>query len=107
LSPEDAHALAHHVTPQLAEHDLAHLGAYQAAARLVRDSVELPACTITTRSLPPPVEGRAQRLRDAARRHVGRSAVADRQPQARSPEDQVRQPAQRHQATAPSSSSRR
>ena len=33
-SPEDAHALARHTLPELDEHDLAHLDAYTAAARL-------------------------------------------------------------------------
>ena len=34
-SPEDARALERHTLPNLAAHDLSHLGAYQAAARLV------------------------------------------------------------------------
>ena len=34
-SPEDARALERHTLPTLGAHDLAHLGAYQAAARLV------------------------------------------------------------------------
>ena len=34
-SPEDAHQLARHTLPELDEHDLAHLDAYTAAARLV------------------------------------------------------------------------
>jgi predicted SprT family Zn-dependent metalloprotease len=37
MSPEDAHTLARHMAPEVSEHDLAHLGAYQAAARLVVD----------------------------------------------------------------------
>ncbi len=36
-SPEDARALERHVSPELTEHDLSHLGAHQVAARLVVD----------------------------------------------------------------------
>jgi hypothetical protein len=40
--------------PVLTAHDLSHLGAYQAAARLVAGSAEQPAFTFRTRPLPPP-----------------------------------------------------
>jgi cell wall-associated NlpC family hydrolase len=49
LSPEDAHALSRHVAPELSEHDLSHLGAFQAAARLVVAGEETPAFTLRTR----------------------------------------------------------
>ena len=42
MSPEDAHVLERHVTPEISEHDLSHLGAYTAAARLVVDGEETP-----------------------------------------------------------------
>jgi len=65
-SPEDARHLARHTAPALGEHDLARLGAYQAAARLVVDAAPQPACTLSTRPLPPAIPGRA----DQARRHA-------------------------------------
>lgn len=68
MSPEDARHLERHVTPELTGHDLANLGAYQAAARLVVDGAEQPACTLTTRPAVPPIPGRAEAVRAAARR---------------------------------------
>ena len=41
-SPEDARDLEHHTAPVLTAHDLSHLDAYQAAARLVASSAETP-----------------------------------------------------------------
>ena len=67
MSPEDAHTLSRHVAPEVSEHDLAHLGAYTAAARLVVDGEETPAFTLRTRPAPPAVAGRAQAVRDANR----------------------------------------
>jgi predicted ATPase len=54
LSPEDALALSHHVTPELSVHDLANLGRYQAACRLVVEGAERPAFTLATRPATPP-----------------------------------------------------
>jgi TraM recognition site of TraD and TraG/Type IV secretion-system coupling protein DNA-binding domain len=67
MSPEDAHVLGRHVAPEVSEHDLAHLGAYTAAARLVVDGEETPAFTLRTRPAPPAVPGRAQAVHDANR----------------------------------------
>ena len=67
VSPEDARDLEHHTAPVLTAHDLSHLDAYQAAARLVASSAETPAFTFRTRPLPPPVPGRARLVRKAAR----------------------------------------
>ncbi|HUA96102.1 MAG TPA: type IV secretory system conjugative DNA transfer family protein, partial [Acidimicrobiales bacterium] len=67
MSPEDAHVLGRHVAPDVSEHDLAHLGAYTAAARLVVDGEETPAFTLRTRAAPAPIPGRAQAVRDANR----------------------------------------
>ena len=67
VSPEDARDLEHHTAPVLTAHDLSHLDAYQAAARLVAASAETPAFTFRTRPLPPPVPGRARFVRKAAR----------------------------------------
>lgn len=72
MSPEDAHALARHVAPEVSEHDLAHLGVYQAAARIVVDGQETPACTLRTRPAPPAVCGRAEAVAAVARAAHGR-----------------------------------
>jgi hypothetical protein len=67
VSPEDARDLERHTVPVLGAHDLSHLGAYQAAARLVAGSAEQPAFTFRTQRLPPAVAGRARLIRRAAR----------------------------------------
>ena len=92
MSPEDAHALGRHVAPDVTEHDLAHLGAYQAAARLVVDGQETPACTLRTRPAPPAICGRAEAVRAAARATFGRpiasatdAVTVDRPPEAMAP----------------------
>ena len=72
MSPEDAHASARHVAPELSEHDLAHLGAYQVAARLVVGGEETPAFTLRTRAPSPERVGRATAVRKAARAAYGR-----------------------------------
>jgi hypothetical protein len=82
MSPEDARALERHVAPNLSEHDLAHLGAYTAAARLVVDGEEAPAFTLVTRPAPPAIAGRAEAVRVANRAAHARPACA---PQPRSP----------------------
>ena len=53
VGPDDARDLARHTLPQLGEHDLAHLDAFHAAARLVNHGAETPAFTLRTRPLPP------------------------------------------------------
>jgi hypothetical protein len=65
-SPEDARALERHTAPHLTAHDLSHLGAYQAAAKLVAASAETPAFTLRTQPLPPAVPGRARLIRGTA-----------------------------------------
>ena len=65
VSPEDARQLERHTLPALGAHDLSHLGAFQAAARLTVGSAEQPACTLATRPLPEPVPGRASAIRAA------------------------------------------
>jgi hypothetical protein len=67
MSPEDAHVLSRHVAPELTEHDLSHLGAFQAAARLVVAGEETPAFTLRTKAAPPEVFGRLAAVRLAAR----------------------------------------
>ncbi|MBB5435197.1 hypothetical protein HDA36_005345, partial [Nocardiopsis composta] len=68
-SPEDAAHLEAHTLPELAAHDLAHLGAYQVAVRPLVGARELAAATMRTRPLPPAIPGRASAVRAAARRH--------------------------------------
>lgn len=66
--PEDARDLARHTAPQLTDHDLTHLGAFHAAARLVLHGEQTPAFTLRTLPLDPPVPGRSREVRAAARR---------------------------------------
>ncbi|WP_051792435.1 type IV secretory system conjugative DNA transfer family protein [Amycolatopsis jejuensis] len=65
-SPEDAHDLARHTAPRLSEHDLANLGRFHIAARLVLDSEEAPPFTAVTEKLPPAIPGRAKKIRRLA-----------------------------------------
>ncbi|WP_431895486.1 type IV secretory system conjugative DNA transfer family protein [Micromonospora haikouensis] len=65
VAPEDAKVLSRHTLPELGEHDLAHLDAYTAAARLVVDGRQTPAFTVKTRP-PKPVVGEATAIRQAA-----------------------------------------
>jgi energy-coupling factor transporter ATP-binding protein EcfA2 len=80
MSPEDAHALCRHVTPEVSEHDLSHLGAYTAAARLVVGGEETPAFTLRTRPAPPPQPGRAEAVRAANRAAHHRPRPEDTKP---------------------------
>ncbi|WP_372490952.1 type IV secretory system conjugative DNA transfer family protein [Actinomadura terrae] len=66
-SPEDAGDLARHAGPILSAHDLAHLGAYQAAGRLVTAGQPAQAFTFRTRPLRAPIPGRADHIRAASR----------------------------------------
>ena len=70
VAPEDSRDLARHTLPQLTDHDLAHLDAYHAAARLVVNGQNTAPVTIATTPLPPPIPGRARRIRAAARTHT-------------------------------------
>lgn len=81
-SPEDARALERHTLPHLSAHDLSHLGAYQAAAKLITHSSETPAFTLRTQPLPPPVAGRARLIRTTASPAVTVPAPAASQPTA-------------------------
>ncbi|GAB3901408.1 hypothetical protein GCM10029964_090150 [Kibdelosporangium lantanae] len=75
-SPEDARELARHTAPRLTEHDLAHLDAYHAAARLVLNGAEAEPFTLRTDPLPPAIPGRARQVRAAARRAQQTRATA-------------------------------
>lgn len=72
-SPEDAHRLERTVAPDLTAHDLSHLGAYQAAARLVVDGEESAAFTLRTRPAGAAVPGRAALVRDRSQESFGLS----------------------------------
>ncbi|TQM05993.1 helicase HerA domain-containing protein [Pseudonocardia kunmingensis] len=73
--PEDARELSRHTAPRLGEHDLAHLGAFHAAARLVLHGEQTEAFTLRTNPLPPPTPGRSREIRAAAasRQHRARN----------------------------------
>ncbi|MET8147847.1 type IV secretory system conjugative DNA transfer family protein [Actinoplanes sp. NPDC049668] len=69
VAPEDARVLARHTLPELDEHDLAHLDAYTAVARLVVAGRQTAAFTFKTRP-PKPVVGEATAIRQAAAARV-------------------------------------
>lgn len=69
-SPEDARELARHTAPRVSDHDLAHLGVYHAAARLVVGGEETQPFTVTTQPLPPAIPGRSKAVRQAAAAHT-------------------------------------
>uniref|UniRef100_UPI002458A04B type IV secretory system conjugative DNA transfer family protein n=1 Tax=Nocardia farcinica TaxID=37329 RepID=UPI002458A04B len=70
VSPDDARDLARHTDPWLSEHDLSHLDAFHAAARLLVDGRNARPFTLTTRPLDPPIPGRAREISAAARAHI-------------------------------------
>jgi hypothetical protein len=84
-SPEDARILERHTAPVLTAHDLSHLGAYQAAARLVAGRAEAPAFTLRTQPLPPAIAGRARLIRRAARAAHGSGTSTAKNPAAADP----------------------
>jgi hypothetical protein len=70
-SRDDAQALEREVRPELSAHDLAHLPLYCAAVRPCNGGQPGRAFTLTTEALPPPIDGRAEVVREAARRQNG------------------------------------
>lgn len=74
--PEDARELARHTTPRLSEHDLSHLGAFTAAARLVVAGEETHPFTVTTQPWSPAVPGRARHLRHHAAQALGETTTS-------------------------------
>ncbi|MBM0273973.1 ATP-binding protein [Micromonospora sp. STR1s_6] len=68
-APEDAAVLARHTLPELDEHDLTHLDAYTAVARLITDGRQAPAFTMRTRP-PKPIVGAATAIRQTAAKKV-------------------------------------
>jgi hypothetical protein len=94
-SPEDARDLAHHTYPLLSEHDLAHLGGYQAAARLITDGAHTAAFTFRTRPLPPATAAREETIRAAAREQYAQATRPSAAPSAR-PAARATDPRQPH-----------
>ncbi len=80
VSPDDARDLARHTEPWLSEHDLSHLDAFHAAARLLVDGRNARPFTLTTRPLDPPIPGRAREIAAAARTRLTAPTVPGRQP---------------------------
>ena len=74
VGPDDARDLARHTLPHLGEHDLAHLDAFHAAARLVNHGADTPAFTLHTRPLPPPPQQSRPRLNRPGPRPATRSS---------------------------------
>ncbi|MFC4126227.1 type IV secretory system conjugative DNA transfer family protein [Nocardia rhizosphaerae] len=74
VSPDDARDLARHTDPWLSEHDLSHLDAFHAAARLLVDGRNDRPFTLTTRPLDPPIPGRAREIAAAARARLAAPA---------------------------------
>ncbi|MTE17041.1 type IV secretory system conjugative DNA transfer family protein [Nocardia aurantiaca] len=73
VSPDDARDLARHTSPWLTEHDLTHLDAWHAAARLLVAGKHARPFTLTTRPLGPPVPGRAREIAAAARTRLNKT----------------------------------
>jgi hypothetical protein len=73
LAPKDAIDQSHHVKPWLDDGDLMRLGGYEVVLRPV--AAGRAARPVTADTLPPPQRqpGRAEQLRQAARRHTGLS----------------------------------
>jgi hypothetical protein len=69
VAPEDARVLSRHTLPELDEHDLSHLDAYTAAARLVVAGRQTAAFTMRTRP-PRPIVGEATAIRRTAAKRV-------------------------------------
>ncbi|MET8990819.1 hypothetical protein ABZW49_35665 [Nonomuraea wenchangensis] len=79
-SPKDAGDLKHHTAPLINPHDLTHLGAYQAATRLIVNGQQTPAFTLRTRPLPTAVEGRETEIRQASREQFTQPGSAPKLP---------------------------
>ncbi|WP_328869608.1 type IV secretion system DNA-binding domain-containing protein [Streptomyces sp. NBC_00287] len=86
-SPEDARHLARHTEPRLTAHDLSNLDAFHVVVRPVLHGTEAPAFTAVTQPLPPPVPGRAKRIRAAARRNANPGPAAVHGRRSRPPSD--------------------
>ncbi|GAA1616316.1 hypothetical protein ACFQY4_18220 [Catellatospora bangladeshensis] len=77
-SPEDATHLAKHTNPELDDHDLSHLDAFRAAARLLVNNRETAAFVLRTNPAPPLANETTavRQVITAAARHRRTAAVA-------------------------------
>jgi hypothetical protein len=71
LAPKDAVDQAHHVRPWLDDGDLIRLGGFEVVLRPVAGGWIVAPVTADTLPPPPPITGRADGLRRAARQHTG------------------------------------
>jgi hypothetical protein len=71
LSPDDAVSQARHVAPFLDEGDLMRLGGFEVVLRPVSGGRAVRPVTADTQPPPQPIPGRAEHLRQAARRRTG------------------------------------
>ncbi len=74
-APEDAHQLARHTMPELSEHDLSHMDAYRAAARLLVNGRETPAFTLHTNP-PRPEVGESTAIRQVVAQSLAKPKQA-------------------------------
>ncbi|MGW0330249.1 hypothetical protein ACWDXS_35615, partial [Nocardia sp. NPDC003183] len=88
VSPDDARDLARHTEPWLSEHDLSHLDAFHAAARLLVDGRNARPFTLTTCPLDPPIPGRARGIAATARARLTAPVPAPAQASAPEPSDE-------------------
>ncbi|MET8871699.1 type IV secretion system DNA-binding domain-containing protein [Nocardia sp. NPDC004604] len=73
VSPDDARKLAPHFEPIFDDTDLRHRDGYAATVRIIDQGVMVEPFSVATEALPPPVPGRAEQLRTAARVTAGLS----------------------------------
>ncbi|WP_207229734.1 type IV secretory system conjugative DNA transfer family protein [Krasilnikovia cinnamomea] len=79
LAPRDAIDQARHLRPYLDDGDLIRLGGYEIVLRPVANGRVVPPATADTEPPPPPIKGRAEVLRRAAREHTGLSRKTRRE----------------------------
>jgi hypothetical protein len=79
LAPKDALDQVHHVKPWLDDGDLMRLGGYEVVLRPVSGGRAVRPVTADTIAPPKPQPGRAERLREAARRRTGLGQTKRRQ----------------------------
>ncbi|GIM87073.1 type IV secretory system conjugative DNA transfer family protein [Salinispora arenicola] len=73
LAPRDAVDQARHLRPYLDDGDLIRLGGYEVVLRPVANGRVVPPATADTEPPPPPIKGRSEALRKAARKQTGLS----------------------------------
>lgn len=99
VAPGDAHHLARHVAPVFDERDLAGRPAFHATIRAVHRGQYSPPFSVVTLPLPPPIRGRGEQMRAAARANAG--LTAEQRAQDRQRLALNSSPAARHLTTPP------